>query len=89
MKKNKVFKIGNYIIHRIQINNFTLGTDRVYFCLDDAPTNFPELQEQDPDNKYIPMLQVETRKGYAKEWLEKTFGKEIFGIVQVIGETKR
>lgn len=42
------------------------GTDLIMFDLD-VMTPFPEM-------KYPPLMQAETRKGYAKEWLKENFG---------------
>jgi len=45
------------------------GTDLVEIKFEGS-TPFPELQAESPNDDYGPAFRVETRKGYALEWLK-------------------
>jgi hypothetical protein len=50
------------------------GTDQIFFW-PDLPTPFPEM-------KYEPSLKMETRAGYAEEWLREAFGIEADKVIE-------
>lgn len=51
------------------------GTDTIYFNAD-LPTPFPDMG-------YEPNIKMETRHGYAEEWLKKVFGVEPDEVINV------
>lgn len=57
------------------------GTDLVSIKFE-GPSPFPEVQDESPDQDYGPSFKVETRKGYALEWL-KSIGVSM-DLVKVI-----
>ena len=62
------------------------GTDQINLSVL-GPTPYPELAKAHPEENYGITLSVQTRKGYALEWL-KQMELDILGIpVQVIGTT--
>lgn len=53
-----------------------LGTDKISFTCEHAPTPFPELERAHVE-RHPPHFNAETRAGYAEEWLEAMFGIEM------------
>ncbi len=53
-------------IKKVQLVRAT-GTDQISIEVE-GPTPFPELDAREP-GKYPPTMRVETRRGYAEEWL--------------------
>jgi hypothetical protein len=62
------------------------GTDLVSIKFE-GPSPFPEIQASSPEQDYGPSLKVETRKGYALEWL-KSIGVPM-DLVNVIDSGRR
>jgi hypothetical protein len=58
----KQIKFAGLTVTKIFVLRGT-GTDKISFTCDGAPTTFPE-------SKYPPCFNVETRHGYAEEWLK-------------------
>jgi hypothetical protein len=65
-------KFGGSIVTSIQVVRGS-GTDRISFNCSGSPSPFPEMERLEPGN-YPPFFRIETRAGYAEEWLEAMFG---------------
>jgi hypothetical protein len=70
--KAKHLHFGDYGVTKIVIVR-DVGTDKISFSFDGAPSPFPEMDLQEP-GKYEPHYTIEVRRGYAEEWLKKTYG---------------
>ena len=66
-------KFGEHRVERILILRRS-GTDIVMFeFAKEVASPFPEMDKSEP-GMYPPSFRIETRKGYAEEWLKLTFG---------------
>jgi hypothetical protein len=57
------------------------GTDTIQFFFEGAPSPYPELAAEQPNGYNGVIFSVETRRGYAEEWLKVN---KFVGKVQLI-----
>ena len=69
----KEIKFADWVVTKIFVLR-DRGTDKISFTCHGAPTPFPELDVLEKEEKYPPHFGIETRRGYAEEWLGTMFG---------------
>lgn len=68
-------------IRKVTIIKYADSTDKIKFEID-GETPFPELSEQ-VKRTICPYLQIETRCGYAEEWLKKQGIDLEYNIIEI------
>ncbi len=64
-------------VNRVTVVQHSLGPDMIHIVCD-GPTPFPELDKDQP-GAYSPGFKIETRRGYAREWLQ-TMGFDLEAV---------